>query len=339
MRDPVRLASCLLLMAAMAACREKAPSNEIRASGHVEATDAQVGPDVGGRVVAIKVNEGDRVSTGDVIVELDTSDTQLAIRRAEADRDQASAQARLLRAGARPEEIRQAEAQASAAGADLSAARADLSSAQADLARFEALLRANAGSQKQRDDAATRVEMSRERVRGGEDRVRALREAVARLRSGARREEIAAADARVASVDAQIATLRKALADATLRSPVAGIVTERLVDPGEVIAPRTPVVVITDLDHAWAEVFVDEPLVPRLKLGQDAKVFTDAGGAGVPGRVSFISPKAEFTPRNVQTADERAKLVYRVKVAVDNTSGTFKPGMPVEAQLPLQPGS
>jgi membrane fusion protein YbhG len=181
--------------------------------------------------------------------------------------------------------------------------------------------------------------MSRERVRGGEDRVRALREAVARLRSGARREEIAAADARVASVDAQIATLRKALADATLRSPVAGIVTERLVDPGEVIAPRTPVVVITDLDHAWAEVFVDEPLVPRLKLGQDAKVFTDAGGAGVPGRVSFISPKAEFTPRNVQTADERAKLVYRVKVAVDNTSGTFKPGMPVEAQLPLQPGS
>ena len=102
---------------------------------------------------------------------------------------------------------------------------------------------------------------------------------------------------------------------------------------GELVAPRTPLVVITDLDHAWGEVFVDEPLVPRLTLGQPATLYTDAGGQGIAGTVTFISPRAEFTPRNVQTAEERSRLVYRIKVSADNRNGTFKPGMPVEAEL------
>lgn len=90
-----------------------------------------------------------------------------------------------------------------------------------------------------------------------------------------------------------------------------------------------------DLDHAWANIYIDEPMVPRLRLGQPATVFNDAGGAGLGGTVTFISPKAEFTPRNVQTAEERSKLVYRIKVTVDNTKGILKPGMPVEADVPL----
>ena len=126
------------------------------------------------------------------------------------------------------------------------------------------------------------------------DRAQASNEVVARLRAGARREEIAAAQARVDAVDAQLATLRKTLADAKLTSPVGGIVTSRLVDPGELIAPRTPVVVITDLDRAWANVYVDEPVVPRLSLGQTIPLLTDAGSAS--GRITYISPKAEFTP-------------------------------------------
>lgn len=336
-RSALAAAVLAAAMLAVPACNEKAPEDRVRASGHIEATDVQVGPDVGGRVLAVPVTEGHRVNAGDVLARLDTTDTELAIRRAEAERDQARAQARLLRAGARVEDVRQAEAQAAAAAAEVAAARDELQSAERDLERFESLLQSNAGSRKQRDDAATRRDVARERVRGADERRRAAREAVARLRAGARREEIAAADARVAVVDAQIAALREAIGDAVLKSPVSGTVTETLVDPGEVIPPRAPVVVITDLDRAWAEVFVDEPLVPRLKIGQDARVFTDAGGEGAAGTVSYISPKAEFTPRNVQTADERAKLVYRVKVSLDNRSGTFKPGMPVEAELPLQP--
>ena len=136
-------------------------------------------------------------------------------------------------------------------------------------------------------------------------------------------------------MDAQIATSQKALADATITAPVGGVVTEKLINVGELVAPRTPLVVITDQDHAWGEVFVDEPIVPRVKLGQPATVFTDAGQS-IPGTLTFISPRAEFTPRNVQTAEERSRLVYRVKVSVNNTNGVLKPGMPVEAEIQLQ---
>ena len=148
---------------------------------------------------------------GDVVARLDTRDVDLALQRAQAERAQADAQLRLLQAGARAEDIRQAEAQAAAAAGDVAAAQTDLDAAETDLQRFERLLQSNSGSQKQRDDAATRQRRG-ERPRCDRRRAReaAAREAVARLRAGSRREEIDAARARVAGVDAQIATLEKA---------------------------------------------------------------------------------------------------------------------------------
>jgi HlyD family secretion protein len=299
----------------------------------VEATDVRVAPQVGGRLTEVAVSEGDRVTVGALVAKLDTADAELALRRAQADRDQAMAALKLLEAGARAEDIRQAQAQADSARADVVATESELQSATADLQRFDALLQSNSGSRKQRDDAATRRDVAASRVEAARERVRAANEAVARLRAGARREEIAGARARVAGTDAQIAVLQKNVADAVLTSPVAGIVTAKLADAGETIAPRTPVVAITDLDHAWANVYVDEPVVPRLRLGQPVLLVTDAGQR-LQGSITFISPKAEFTPRNVQTAAERSKLVYRIKVSADNRDGVLKPGMPVEAELP-----
>ena len=270
---------CLVAAIISSACQEKAPAAEGRVSGQVDATEVQIAPEVGGRIVEMTIAEGDRVKQGDVVARLDTADVDLALRRAQAERSHADAQLRLLQAGARGEDIRQAEAQAAAATADIAAAEAELASAETDLQRFERLLEVNSGSQKQRDDAATRRAMARDRVTASKAREAAAREAVARLRAGSRPEEIDAARARVASVDAQIATLEKSKNDATVIAPMGGIVTDRLLDPGEIASPRTPIVVVADLDHAWAEVFVDEPMVPRIKLGQAATVFTDAGGA------------------------------------------------------------
>jgi HlyD family secretion protein len=177
--------------------------------------------------------------------------------------------------------------------------------------------------------------VARDRVASSESRVKTAQELVSKLQAGARPEEIEAARARVSTVSAQIASLEKVLGDATLISPIAGVVTEKLVEVGEVVPPRAPAVVVVDLDHAWADVFVPEPTVPQIKIGQQATVFTDAGGSGLPGTVAYISPKAEFTPRNVQTAEERSKLVYRVRINVDNKDGVLKQGMPVEAEIPL----
>jgi HlyD family secretion protein len=308
----------------------------VRASGHVEATDVRLAAEVGGRIIMLAVKEGDRVEAGALVLRLDSRDIELAIDRAKADQRQAEAQLKLLLAGSRREDIAQAQAQTQAARDDLSAARAELSAAEADLQRFEALLQSNAGSRKQRDDAATRRDVARERVQAGESRVRASDQATVRLKAGSRPEEIEAARARVAAAAAQVASVEETLNDTAVKAPIGGIITEKLVEVGEVVAPRAPVVVITDLTHAWADVFVPEPTVPRLRLGQAATVFTDAGGSGLPGTISYISPKAEFTPRNVQTSEERSKLVYRVRIAVDNTAGILKQGMPIEAVMALQ---
>ena len=329
-RQPILAGLAALVVAA---CGSRAAEGPGRASGYVEATDVRVAPAVGGRLIEVAVAEGDRVAAGALLARLDTADAQIALRRAEADRDQAVAALDLLRAGSRPEDIRQARAQAESAQSDVQAAESELQAASADLQRFDALLQSNSGSRKQRDDAATRRDVAAARVSAARDRARAAAEGVARLRAGARPEEIAGARARVASADAQIAALQKNIADAVVTSPVAGIVTAKLADAGETLAPRSPVAAITDLDHAWANVYVDEPVVPRLRLGQPVTLVTDAGQR-LEGKITFISPKAEFTPRNVQTAAERSKLVYRIKVSVDNRDGVLKPGMPVEAELP-----
>jgi HlyD family secretion protein len=179
----------------------------------------------------------------------------------------------------------------------------------------------------------SRRDTAKARAQAAAERVKAASEALARVQAGARPQEIQAARARVAAADAQIASFEQNISDAALKSPVAGIVTQKLVDAGETVAPRTPIVSIADLDRPWANVYVDEPMVPRLRLGQRATIYTDAGGAGITGTITFISSKAEFTPRNVQTAAERSKLVYRLKVTVDNRGGVLKQGMPVEADL------
>jgi HlyD family secretion protein len=327
--------SLLALIVLAAACKDAPPSDKLRVSGHVEATETRLAPEAGGRILTLSITEGDRVEKGQTILTLDTRDVQLAINRAEAEKGAAEAQLRLVQAGARVEDIRQAQSQVETARAEVSAARAELDAASQELARFEQLLQNNSGSRKQRDDAATRRDVAKDRVTSAEGRVRTADELLAKLKAGARPEEIDAARAHVATVDAQIAALQKGVTDATLLSPIAGTVTEKLVEVGEMIAPRTPVAVVVDLDRAWADVFVPEPAVPRIKIGQPATVFTDAGGAGIAGTVTYISPKAEFTPRNVQTADERSKQVYRVRVTVDNKNGVLKQGMPVEAEIAL----
>lgn len=333
---------------ALAGCQAPEPSTAVRVSGHVEATEIRIAPDAGGRLLELRPAEGDRVAVGDLVARLDARDVELQIARARAERAGADAQVRFLLKGARPEAVRQARAQTDAAAADSASSAADaagaaaeLAAGEADLARFEALLAANAGLQKQRDDARARVDVARERVRaarererGARERVQAAREAVANLEAGATREEVDAARARVSAADAQIAVLEKIRADATVVSAAAGVVTARLAETGEIVAPRMPLVVVTDLDHAWANLFVPEPLLSRIMLGQPVTILTDAGDR-VPGTLTYISPQAEFTPRSVQTPDERAKLVYRIKVSVDNRAGTLKVGMPVDAELAL----
>ncbi len=302
------------------------------ASGYVEATTVRVSSKIAGRIAAVNAVEGARIEAGAVVATMVTTDLEFARQRARAERDQAAAMLQLLLAGSRKEDIQQAEAQVATAESERLAVAAELTSARADEVRFEQLVRLNAGSTKQRDDAVTRRQLAEARLRAASDRLAAATSALDRQRAGARPEELSAARARVQVVSAQIAALEHDLTEAVITAPLAGIVSSRLAEPGEMVAAGTPIALIVDLDRAWASVYVPEPIVPRIAIDQPATVMTDAGDR-IEGRVSFVSPKAEFTPRNVQTPDERAKLVYRVKVSVDNRRGILKPGMPVTVDL------
>jgi HlyD family secretion protein len=315
-RSSLTLLAGLAVLAA--ACGGSEPAGVITASGHVEATQVRVATKTPGTLATLRVDEGDRVTAGQTLAEVDTVDVRLALDAARAERALADAELRLRLAGSRQEDIAEARAQ-------VARAEADLDGAEKDLVRMEGLLAAGSGTLKSRDDARSRRD-------AGAAALAAARERARRTEAGSRPEEIDAARARVATADARIAQLEQQVKDAALLSPVAGIVTEKVAEQGELLARGSAVVVVTDLSDAWLTVYVAEPDLARIRLGQAAEVRTDDGQTRE-GKVTFIASQAEFTPRNVQTRDERVKLVFKVKVGLPNQDGLFKPGMPAEARL------
>jgi HlyD family secretion protein len=305
-----------------AACRSGTPSNEIVASGHVEATEVLVSSEVAGTLQKLAVDEGASVTAGQELAQVDTTDTELQLAGARAERARAAAELRLLRKGARDEDVRESEAQ-------LKKAQADLDAGERDLQRMQALLDRGSGTTKARDDARTQRDVAQAALAASRERLR-------RLQTGNRPEEIEAAAARLQAAEARIAQLEKQLADARVTSPTGGVVTQKLAEQGELLSRGGGIVVVTDLASAWLNAYVGEPDLARIRLGQPARVTTDDGQTRS-GRVSFVSSRAEFTPKNVQTRDERVKLVYKVKIALDNADGLFKPGMPAEVRLDPAP--
>jgi HlyD family secretion protein len=316
MKRPAAIVLGITLLAA--GCGPDEDDTRILASGHVEATEVRISTKVGGILESLAVDEGSVVEAGQELARIDTVDTRLALESARAELARARAELRLLLAGPREEDIAEARAQ-------VARAEADLAGATRDLERMEGLLATGSGTTKARDDARTRHEVAAAAVE-------AVRQRLRRLEAGFRPEEKDAARARVSAAEARIAQLEQQVEDASISSPVDGIVTRKLSDAGELMAPGTAIVTITDLANAWLNAYISEPDLGRIRLDQKAEVFTDDGQTRE-GRVSFIASEAEFTPKNVQTRDERVKLVFRIKVALENEDGLFKPGMPAEARL------
>lgn len=317
------LAAAVLAAVAFPSCGGRADRSVIHASGHIEATEVRLAAKVGGKLVELPLHEGDAVLLGQLVARLDTTDAEHELARLQAELAAADAQLRLLLAGSREEDIRQASAQ-------LDAATAELAAAERDLARLTGLADRGAAAVKLRDDAATRADIARRSVA-------ALRANLDRLRAGPRPQEIDAARARRLAVEASITAVAQRIADATVYAPRDGVITSRVAEPGEVLPPGAPLEVLTDLARPWLTVWVDEPSLAHLHVGASAEVAVDGRAGRFPATVSFISPVAEFTPRNVQTPDERAKLVFRVKLAIENPNGVFKPGMPADAYF-AKPG-
>jgi len=320
-------ATCLslVLLMALAACQQEQDDGTIVASGHVEATEVTVSTKVGGILESLPFEEGDSVTSGQELARLETIDTELALKTARAERDRAEADLALRIAGAREEDIGEAQAQ-------VRRAEADLAGAAKDLERMQGLLASGSGTTKARDDARTRRDVA-------DASLSSVRERLRRLEAGSRPEEIASSRARLAGAEASIAQLEQQLKDAVVLSPTSGVVTRKLAEAGELASRGAGLAVVTDLRSAWLTAYVMGPDLGRIRIGQPVEVVTDDGQSRA-GHLKFVASQAEFTPKNVQTRDERVKLVYRIKVALENEDGLFKPGMPAEARLqPSGPSS
>jgi HlyD family secretion protein len=154
------------------------------------------------------------------------------------------------------------------------------------------------------------------------------------VKKGPRKETIDQARARLDQANQALAMAETQLGYATLVSPISGVVLSKNVEPGEYVAPGTPVVTIGNLDNVWLRAYINETDLGRVKVGQRVRVTTDTyPGKVYEGYISFIASQAEFTPKNVQTEKERVKLVYRIKIDIPNPNMELKPGMPADADI------
>jgi HlyD family secretion protein len=267
------------------------------AYGHFEATEVTVAAEVGGRLLAFGLDEGDRVARDAVVGVVDT--VPLALERQ-------GAIARRAAAAARTRE----------AGANIAALEVQRAIAEREQGRTERLLRQAAATAQQGDRAEHDVRVAREQLAG------------ARAAQASAREEVSALDAQVAAFDDKLARSR-------VRSPLAGTVLARYVEAGEFVQPGQPLFKLASLDSLTFRAYVSNAQLSRLALGQEVRVGVDRADSIVtlPGRITWIASSAEFTPTPIQTRDERADQVYAVKVAVANPDGRLRIGMPGELAL------
>lgn len=292
-----------------------------------------------------------------VVRELTNGSRPEDVEKAKARAQQARYALEELRKGSRSQDIEKARAELSRAEAGLSSAESQLAQARSDMERFEALYKDAGISKRENEMYKTKYDTAESQKREAQGRVATAREVLSLSKEGPRSEEIKRAGEALKQAEADYALVRKGPRQETLdqaraqlksaeasleqarlqlsyteiKAPMDGIVLSKAAENGEFVNPGTTVIVLGDLAHPWLRAYINEKDLGRLKLGDAVDVKTDAfKDKTYKGRVSFISSQAEFTPKSVQTFEERVKLMYRVKIELENPDGELKPGMPAD---------
>ncbi len=294
----------------------------ITGSGIIEVTQVDAAFEVPGRMIERMVDEGAMLDRGEPIARLDDREYRLQVQRAVAAKEGAEAQYKMMLRGARAQEVDQALAA-------LDAAESQVRLAQREYDRVAELRGQGIVSQGELD----RVNNALASAKAERDRAQAQ---LNLLREGFRTEEIEGARARLQQAKAELELAELDLSRTTLYAPSSGRVLSKSREAGEMVQPGTPVVTIGDLSRPWVNLYVSERNLGKVRLGMKAWVTIDSfPKEPFPGAVTFVADRAEFTPKNIQTPDERVKLVYRVKVEMQTRDGALKPGMPADVILPL----
>jgi membrane fusion protein YbhG len=308
----------------LGAAPDRAAETALKLSGNIEAHESVVSFKVQGRIVELPVEEGRYVKQGELLARLDDDDYRQQVSVDEATVRAREAELDLALAGSRVQEIK-------AAKQTLYEAQVDLDLQRREFRRRQALLSEQGISQEDLDTAAADLK----RAQATYERAKQNYEQIV---EGTRKEQIAVNRANLQLAREMLEMSRVKLGYTVLRAPTSGVVLVRQAELGEVVVPGTPVVTIADLDHLWLRGYISETDLGRIRWGQPATVHTDTfPHTTYPGRVSFISSEAEFTPKSVETHKERVTLVYRVKIDLDNPNHELKPGMPADAVIEVAP--
>ncbi len=277
-------------------------------------------PEVSGRILVRQVDQGDAVEAGSPVAQIDPEPYRITLAEATAALRSARAKLTLLTSGYRREEV-------AAAGREVDEAEAQVAQAEARISRVQDLVRQQVGTPDDLDVARRDLDVTRARLSAAKERH-------ALLLRGYRGEEIEQGRAEVARLEALRDRAKLDLDRTIVRSPLRGTVTEKLQEVGEYARPGSPIVAVADLVNLYTWVYVTQVELAGIRTGDEVSVRIDgAPGKEYPGKVIYISKEAEFTPKNVQTVQDRAQLVFGVKVAVTNNDGSLKVGIPADVVL------
>jgi HlyD family secretion protein len=302
--------------------RQGGEASELVLYGNIDIREVALAFDSNEHIATMLVREGDRVKAGQLLASLHKQRLQEIVARAEAQADVERQIVSRLEAGSRPEEI-------SKARAGVEAATVVARDTQRTYERQRVLLGQKLIAQQTVDDAKAAAEAAQARLK-------AARETLNLVLAGPRKEDIAAARATLKAREAEFAFARQQLADADLYAPANGVIQNRILEPGDMVSPQTPVYTLALTDPVWVRAYIAESDLGKIRLGMLAQVSTDS----YPGKhyrawVGFISPTAEFTPKSVETTDVRTSLVYQVRIFVCNPQNQLRLGMPATVTIPL----
>ncbi|MBC7076256.1 MAG: efflux RND transporter periplasmic adaptor subunit [Syntrophomonadaceae bacterium] len=291
-------------------------NTSIQATGTIEATTVELTAKLSGTIENFSCKEGDKVEKGQLVADLSRSD--LAAQKEQAALGVLAAEAKLndLLAGARSQEIKEA-----AANADM--ARLNYEKAVVDLNRAEELFEKGAISQEDLEKAELNAELKKNQLAAAEAKL-------SLLESGNRPQQIAMAQAEVQQYKAALKASEALLEDLKIISPINGTVISKNYEEGEYVQMGTSLATVADLNNLWIKVYIPTDDLPAIKLGQKAAVTVSGSDKIFSGTVKDIAPKGEFTPKTIQTKKERTNVVFAVEIAVEDSEGTLKPGMPAD---------
>lgn len=308
----------------------------LRFSGNIEVTEAQMSFRIPGRLAERPVEEGDAVQAGQILAILEKSDQIIGVALAEANLAYAEAVLAELAAGSRNEEIESAQAELNRARAAEQSAIVQFNQAKADYERYSSLYKDDSVSKTVFETYRNNYKTAENMVKEAGARKKAAAEQLDLQKAGPRKETIAQAGAKVRVAAESLNQARQQLIYAEITAPMDAVVLSKAAEVGEYLNPAGPVVTLGRLDKPWLRAYINETDLGRIRLNQEVSVTTDSfPGKRYPGRVSYIGSQAEFTPKTVQTFEERVKLMYRIKVELANPDHELKPGMPADGVIDL----